>query len=153
MHMRLCIFGVDYGDSMAMFQLYVANGITGVRDMGSTVEQLVEGRKRIQALGVVAPRIFASGPLLDARAPNPRSLNTTIQVPTPQVGRLVVDLLKEAGMDLVKMHGNFSPGSLCCDCRKVPGSADTTGRPRATGGDHRRGVGRRAGSVLNTWAH
>ena len=102
-------FGIDYGDSMAMFQLYVANGITGVRDMGSTVEQLVEGRKRIQALGVVAPRIFASGPLLDARAPNPRSLNTTIQVPTPQVGRLVVDLLKEAGMDLVKMHGNFSP--------------------------------------------
>ena len=102
-------FGIDYGDSMAMFQLYIANGITGVRDMGSTVGQLVEGKRRIQELGIPAPRIFASGPLLDARAPNPRSLNTTIQVPTLQVGRLVVDLLKEAGMDLVKMHGNFSP--------------------------------------------
>ena len=102
-------YGIDYSDSMAMFQLYIANGVTGLRDMGSTVEQLVEGRKRIQELGIAAPRIFASGPLLDARAPNPRSLNTTIQVPTPQVGRLVVDLLKEAGMDLVKMHGDFSP--------------------------------------------
>ena len=102
-------YGIDYGDSMAMFQLYIANGVTGVRDMGSTVEQLVEGRRRIRELGIAAPRIVASGPLLDAGAPNPRSLNTTIQVPTPQVGRLVVDLLKEAGMDLVKMHGNFSP--------------------------------------------
>ena len=102
-------YGIDYGDSMSMFQLYIANGVTGVRDMGSTVEQLVEGKKRIQDLGVAAPRIVASGPLLDAGTPNPRSLNTTIQVPTPQVSRLVVDLLKEAGMDLVKMHGNFSP--------------------------------------------
>ena len=47
---------------MAMFQLYIANGVTGLRDMGSTV--VVEGRKRIQELGIAAPRIFASGPLL-----------------------------------------------------------------------------------------
>ena len=100
-------YGVDYSYGMEPFPLFIANGVTGVRDMGSSLDQLIVGKKRIAELGVVAPRIFASGPLLEGN-PNSRFAPITKVVATPQAGRLAVTALLESGVDFLKIHDGLS---------------------------------------------
>ena len=100
-------YGVDYSYGMEAFQLYIANGVTGVRDMGSSLDQLIVGRQRIGNLGVVAPRIFASGPMLEGSAES-RFAPFTKVVTTPEAGRLAVNALAEAGVDFLKIHNALS---------------------------------------------
>ncbi|MEM7432605.1 MAG: amidohydrolase family protein [Pseudomonadota bacterium] len=46
--------------------LYVAHGVTGIRDMGSIVSGVIETRDRLDAdPTLIAPEIIAAGPLLD----------------------------------------------------------------------------------------
>ena len=100
-------YGVDYSYGMEAFQLYIANGITGVRDMGSSLDQLIVGKQRIGNLGVAAPRIFASGPMLEGTAES-RFAPFTKVVTTPEAGRLAVNALAEAGVDFLKIHNALS---------------------------------------------
>ena len=106
-------YGIDYGASMAPFQLFIANGVTGLRDMGSTLDQLFVGKKRIQESAIAAPRIVAAGPLLEGpQTPNPPdSPNAALMIGLgwPGEGRLIVDALVLAGVDLLKIHGNMTP--------------------------------------------
>jgi imidazolonepropionase-like amidohydrolase len=46
-------------------QLYVANGVTGIRDMGSTLDVILNLREATSSGRVLGPRIFAAGPILD----------------------------------------------------------------------------------------
>ena len=50
--------------------LFVANGVTGVRDMGGELEVLQQWRKEIAAGTLIGPRMVISGPMLDG--PQPR---------------------------------------------------------------------------------
>ena len=100
--------GVDYSYGMEPYRLYVANGVTGVRDMGSSFIQLVVGKKRIESGRLVAPRIIASGPLLEAGQPSVNRAIISKYVPTPESGRLAVDTLAEAGVDFLKIHNGLS---------------------------------------------
>jgi imidazolonepropionase-like amidohydrolase len=100
--------GIDYSYGMEPYKLYVANGITGVRDMGSSFIQFVVGKRRIESGQLVAPRIVASGPLLEGGQP---ALNRAIiskYVPTPEAGRLAVDALADAGVDFLKIHNGLT---------------------------------------------
>src|SRR5581483_3147033 len=45
--------------------LFIANGITGVRDMGGELDVLGQWRKDITAGRMIGPRIVMSGPMLD----------------------------------------------------------------------------------------
>jgi imidazolonepropionase-like amidohydrolase len=45
--------------------LFIANGITGVRDMGGELEVLQRWRKEISAGTLIGPRMVISGPMLD----------------------------------------------------------------------------------------
>jgi hypothetical protein len=49
--------------------LFVANGITGVRDMGSDLDVIKQWRARIEAGRLLGPRIFMAGPMLDGPVP------------------------------------------------------------------------------------
>ena len=100
--------GIDYSYGMEPYKLYVANGITGIRDMGSSFIQFVVGKRRIEGGQLVAPRIVASGPLLEGGQP---ALNRAIiskYVPTPEAGRLAVDALAESGVDFLKIHNGLT---------------------------------------------
>ncbi len=99
--------GIDYSDGMEPHKLYIANGVTGVRDMGSSFIQLVVGRKRIESGRLVAPRIIASGPLLEGGQPRLNMALISKSVSTPESGRLAVDALAEAGVDFVKIHNGI----------------------------------------------
>jgi len=45
--------------------LNVANGVTGIRDMGSDLDYILKMREDTASGRVLGPRIFASGPILD----------------------------------------------------------------------------------------
>ncbi|HXX02367.1 MAG TPA: amidohydrolase family protein, partial [Candidatus Acidoferrales bacterium] len=81
--------------------LFIANGITGVRDMGSELEVLQQWRKEIEAGTLIGPRIVMAGPMLDG--PKPR-FPSSIAITTPEDGRRAVDDLKRRGVDFIKLQ-------------------------------------------------
>jgi imidazolonepropionase-like amidohydrolase len=81
--------------------LFVANGITGVRDMGGELDVLQQWRKEISAGSLIGPRIVMSGPMLDG--PQPR-FPSSIAIKTPDDGRRAVDDLQKRGADFIKLQ-------------------------------------------------
>ena len=81
--------------------LLIANGITGVRDMGGELEVLQQWRKEIDSGKLLGPRMVISGPMLDG--PTPR-FPSSIAVTTPEDGRRAVDDLKRRGADFIKLQ-------------------------------------------------
>ena len=81
--------------------MFVANGVTGVRDMGSELETVQAWRTDIEAGKLVGPRIFTSGPMLDG--PKPR-FPSSIAISTPDDARRAVADLKKRGADFIKLQ-------------------------------------------------
>jgi imidazolonepropionase-like amidohydrolase len=81
--------------------LFVANGVTGVRDMGSELETVQAWRNEIEAGRLIGPRIMTSGAMLDG--PKPR-FPSSIAIATPEDGRRAVDDQKRAGVDYIKLQ-------------------------------------------------
>jgi hypothetical protein len=63
--------------------LYVANGVTGIRDMGSALDYILRLRDAT-ASGRLGPRIFTAGPILDDA---PGDWPFRMRVKTPDDGR------------------------------------------------------------------
>jgi len=83
-----------------LLPLYIANGVTGVRDMGGDFATIAAWRRRIRSGALVGPRIVASGPYLqggDAALPH-------FVVTTPAEGEAAVDSLARMHADFVKVH-------------------------------------------------
>jgi imidazolonepropionase-like amidohydrolase len=83
------------------FPLYVANGVTGVRDMGSHLDRIAEWRAGWRR-GDVMPRVVAAGPILTGVVDDvdPRVVNVADSVG----GERAVDSLVGHGVDLIKVH-------------------------------------------------
>lgn len=81
--------------------LFIANGVTGIRDMGGDLDVLLQWRKEI-ALGIIpGPRLVVSGEMLDG--PEPR-FPSSIAVSNPDDGRSAVRDLKRRGADFIKLQ-------------------------------------------------
>lgn len=90
----------DFGDSYVL-PLFIANGITGVRDMGSDLDAVLKARSDVAAHRLVGPRMVVSGPMLDG----PKvSFKASIAITTPDDGRKAVDMLKARGVDFIKVQ-------------------------------------------------
>ena len=82
--------------------MFISNGVTGVRDMGTGLGNLplaarwrqgaLEGRR-------IGPRIYASGPVLGAARPQ-----NAIPSSTEAEARLAVTTLKQKGADFIKVY-------------------------------------------------
>ena len=81
--------------------LLVANGVTGVRDMGSELATVQVWRNEIEGQRLIGPRIMTSGPMLDG--PKPR-FPSSISITTPEDGRRAVENLKHSGADFIKLQ-------------------------------------------------
>jgi imidazolonepropionase-like amidohydrolase len=81
--------------------LFIANGVTGVRDMGGELDVLLQWRQEIEKGSLVGPRMVISGPMLDG--PEPR-FPSSIPVATPEDGRRIVADLKRQGADFIKLQ-------------------------------------------------
>ncbi len=92
----------------SMFPMFVANGVLGIRDMGTSmpladIERL---RQEIASGSRLGPRFVAAGPLLDGR-PKPLRPNF-LAITTPEQGRATVDSLKGDGADFIKVYSWLS---------------------------------------------
>jgi hypothetical protein len=92
-----------------VFPLLIANGITGVREMGSnltidTINQLrqdvIEGKLLGPRFGAIAYRLFDG----------PESLfsNVAVEIATPEEGRQLVRIYKQRGADFIKPYNLLS---------------------------------------------
>ena len=81
--------------------LFVANGITGVRDMGGDLEPLKKWRSDIAAGKMIGPRMFIAGPMLDGPVPQ---FPSSAPVSNASDGRRVVDELAKGGADFIKIQ-------------------------------------------------
>jgi imidazolonepropionase-like amidohydrolase len=88
-------------DENIMLPLFVANGVTGVRDMGSDLEAVKQWRSEIAAGRLLGPRMIIAGPMLDG--PTPR-FPSSAPVSDAASGRKIVDDLKSAGVDFIKIQ-------------------------------------------------
>ncbi len=90
----------DVPGGRGVLALYVANGVTGVRDMGGDWDTLRRWRRAIASGTLVGPRLVVSGPYLDGNdQPIPHLL-----VRTPAEAVAAVDSLARLGVDFVKLH-------------------------------------------------
>ncbi len=89
--------------------LFIASGVTGVRDMGGDVPVLFAWRKQIAAGKIIGPRMIISGPMLDALLPDGKlRFPSSIAVTTPQSAAAAVDSLKAQGVDFIKVQSVIS---------------------------------------------
>jgi imidazolonepropionase-like amidohydrolase len=93
--------------------LFLANGVTAVRDMGSDLDELVGWRSRIAAGTLAGPRIKTSGQMLESQANVDRMKREggvepvdrlRIGLATPADAQRAVDRLAADGADLIKVR-------------------------------------------------
>lgn len=102
-HMRGSIKGSPNfaKENEAMLPLYLANGVTGVREMGGDLVDLVlRWRSEVDSGMRFAPRIATCGPKLDGAKPR---FPGSIPITTPEEARTAVQRVKAMGVDFVKV--------------------------------------------------
>jgi len=85
-----------------VFPLFIADGITGVRDMFSPLPPIKQWRAEIAAGTIIGPHVFAAGILIDG--PYPFCKPCTIAVSSADEGKKAVLKVKEMGADFVKVY-------------------------------------------------
>jgi imidazolonepropionase-like amidohydrolase len=88
-----------HSTSEVMFPLFIVNGVTGVRDLGSNLDAILAARDSVAAHQLIGPRMLVSGPMLDG--PTTRYV-AAIKVATPDEARAAVRMLKQRGADMIK---------------------------------------------------
>ena len=102
MHVHLSYYGVE------ALPMLVANGITGVRDMGGNLDEIDKWRAEIGSGTLLGPRIKRAGPFIDG----PKKMNflrkSFTKIPAnEEAARSLVDSLKTAGVDFLKVHSRL----------------------------------------------
>jgi hypothetical protein len=96
-----------FADNEAWLSLYIANGITGVREMGGDYAETVFQWRTETAKGArIGPRILSSGPKVEG--PDPR-LAGSFAVKDAASARGAVGKLKAMGADFIKIHSEEFP--------------------------------------------
>lgn len=103
------------GDSLIaenkdLLDLYIANGVTSVRDAGGDITPaILEWRKEIEEGEIVGPKIFTSGPKLDGPDPSwagSIELSSVDRVPS------AFDSLESLNVDYVKLYDSTIPADV-----------------------------------------
>jgi len=93
------------------FKLFIANGVTGVRDMGTTEEgfgMLSRVRTDLSSGNLIGPRIIVAGRIMDGAKPTV-AVNS-IPFSGEAAARDQVNRLKFAGADFIKVYDGVSRG-------------------------------------------
>ncbi|MGD0208728.1 MAG: amidohydrolase family protein [Verrucomicrobiota bacterium] len=84
------------------FPLFLANGVTGIRDMADPLEELKTCRTNVENGTLLGPRMVFSGQIVDG--PKPIWTDISIAVGTPEEGRKAVETVQQSGADFVKVY-------------------------------------------------
>ena len=93
---------ISYKEFLALF---IANGVTGIREMGGNPEefvQLKEWRKEIANGTLIGPRIFTAGVIVDG--PRKIGRRNSLNVENAIEARQAVNNLKQHGADFIKVY-------------------------------------------------
>jgi len=105
MHIHLTAAGEPEGSRKFMLPLLLANGITGVRDMGGYLESLNPLRKEIAEGKPFGPRFVTPGPYLDG---SPPSFEPSLVVTNAVEAGEDVHQLVALGVDFIKVQSILS---------------------------------------------
>ena len=101
MHVHLAGLNADPSWSkQVLLPLLLANGITGVRDMGGDLETLLSWQRDIESGTLLGPHIVAAGPFLAASG---RKTAEQYPVANAAEARAAVDDLKRRGANFIKI--------------------------------------------------
>src|SRR4029077_8017792 len=89
------------GGKEVTLPLFIANGVTGVRDMGSDLDLILAARRDTASGSLLGPRMIVAGPMLDG--PHTQ-FPASIAIATPDDGRRAVQMLAERGVDFIKIQ-------------------------------------------------
>ena len=88
-----------HSTSEVMMPLFIVNGVTSVRDLGSNLEATLAARDSVAKHQMIGPRMMVSGPMLDG--PTTR-YQAAIKVANGDDARAAVRMLKDRGVDMIK---------------------------------------------------
>lgn len=88
--------------------IYLASGVTTVRDVGNQFEYLVGLRKALAAGRGIGPRFLSAG-IIDGQSPN--AIGTS-QAATPEQGVALVRRYHEAGFEQIKIYSSMTDSVL-----------------------------------------
>ena len=110
MHVHLFnnISGNNTNNKDSYFPLFIANGVTGVRDMWTDPDDIKlvgEWQREIDAGKMFGPRMFVGSSILDGV---PVTHKNSFGVSTPAEARQAVRTLKDSGAGFIKVYENLS---------------------------------------------
>ncbi|HEY1421877.1 MAG TPA: amidohydrolase family protein [Candidatus Acidoferrum sp.] len=105
MHIHLTAAGEPDGSRKFILPLLLANGITGVRDMGGYLESIFPLRKEIAEGKRLGPQIITPGPYLDG---NPPSFQPSLVVTNAAEANNDVRQLVKREVDFIKVQSILS---------------------------------------------
>lgn len=101
----------DVSGARPLLGLYVAAGVTGVRDMNGTLDRLRAMQRDVRAGTLAGPRMVVSGPYIIGRA-LPPALGMPHFVATDSASAArAVDTLVAMGVDFIKVHNWLPPAA------------------------------------------
>lgn len=91
-----------YENGKKYFPRLIANGITGIRDMGTPLDEVLQLRKEVDQGKILGPRMVVAGPLV--QGPLPFRMPVFISVNNEAEAKRAVISLKERGVDFIKVQ-------------------------------------------------
>jgi hypothetical protein len=105
----------DVPGGAGFLPLYIAHGVTGVRDMDGRLAPLRAWQREIAAGSRVGPRMVISGPyVVGQRVPLPH-----VFAATADQGVAAVDSLVALGVDFIKVHNALTPAAYFATARRA----------------------------------
>lgn len=89
------------GRARYFWPLFLAHGVTGVREMGSYLDTLLYWRAELARDPLAGPRIVWSSPMFDGA---PASWKHGLPLSTPAEARVMVDSMQRLGFDFIKVY-------------------------------------------------
>ncbi|OGQ78724.1 MAG: hypothetical protein A3F90_06155 [Deltaproteobacteria bacterium RIFCSPLOWO2_12_FULL_60_19] len=87
--------------------LFISHGVTTVRDVGNSLAEILQERKRSQEEGVAKPRVYTCGPFLDGFPPI-FVMQVSYPVTTPEEAKAATSKLIRAKVDCLKTQQNIT---------------------------------------------
>lgn len=87
-----------------LLPLFVVNGVTGIRDMGSDLDSILQARSEAASHQLIAPRMYVSGPMLDGPK---RNYTGSIAIHNATEAKQAVDRLVQHGVDFIKIQSGI----------------------------------------------
>lgn len=93
--------------------LYIANGVTSVRDMGGVLKDILAFREISKQPGSIAPQIWIAGPMIDGVPVVFDGVNEkpamAIGISSPADAIVQIDKLAAQGVDFIKVYETLRP--------------------------------------------